>query len=89
MAGEYVFNLISVTKQHEKKTILEDVNLSFFFGAHIGVIGGNGAGKSTLLRILAGEDRDFMGQCQVAKGARVGWLQQEPRLSPGKTVMAE
>ncbi len=88
MAGEYVFNLISVTKQHEKKTILEDVNLSFFFGAHIGVIGGNGAGKSTLLRILAGEDRDFMGQCQVAKGARVGWLQQEPRLSPGKTVMA-
>jgi ATP-binding cassette ChvD family protein len=87
MAGEYVFNLISLTKQHEKKTILSDVSLSFFFGAHIGVIGGNGSGKSSLLRILAGEDRDFMGQCQVAKNARIGWLPQEPRLTPGKTVM--
>jgi energy-dependent translational throttle protein EttA len=87
MAGEYVFNLISLTKQHEKKTILSDVSLSFFFGAHIGVIGGNGSGKSSLLRILAGEDRDFMGQCQVAKNARIGWLPQEPQLTPGKTVM--
>ncbi len=87
MAGEYVFNLISLTKQHEKKTILSEVSLSFFFGAHIGVIGGNGSGKSSLLRILAGEDRDFMGQCQVAKNARIGWLPQEPRLTPGKTVM--
>ena len=58
MAGEYIFNLISLTKQHEKKIILDDVNLSFFFGAHIGVIGGNGSGKSSLLRILAGEDHD-------------------------------
>ncbi len=88
MAGEYIFNLISLTKQHEKKIILDDVNLSFFFGAHIGVIGGNGSGKSSLLRILAGEDHDFMGQCQVAKGARIGWLQQEPPLTAGKTVMA-
>ncbi len=56
MAGEYVFSLINVTKQHEKKTILEDVNLSFFHGAHIGVIGANGSGKSSLLKILAGLD---------------------------------
>ncbi len=88
MAGEYVFNLISLSKQHEKKTILDDVNLSFYFGAHIGVIGGNGSGKSSLLRILAGEDRDYIGQCQTAKNARIGWLQQEPQLSAGKTVMA-
>ena len=51
MAGEYQFSLIDVTKQAGTKTILQDVNLSFFYGAHIGVIGGNGAGKSTLLKI--------------------------------------
>jgi len=87
MAGEYVFNLVGVTKHHEKKTVLEDVHLAFFYGAHIGVIGANGAGKSTLLRILAGEDADFLGQCQIAKNVRIGHLPQEPRLDPGKTVM--
>jgi len=87
MAGEYVFNLIHVTKQHDKKIVLDDVNLAFFFGAHIGVIGSNGSGKSTLLRILAGEDRDFMGQCLIAKNVRIGHLSQEPQLDPAKTVM--
>src|ERR1035437_1217498 len=87
MAGEYVFNLSHVTKQHDKKIVLDDVTLAFFFGAHIGVIGGNGAGKSSLLRILAGEDHDFMGQCLIAKGVRIGHLPHEPRLDPGKTVM--
>jgi ATP-binding cassette ChvD family protein len=87
MAGEYAFSLISVTKQHEKKTILEDVNLSFFHGAHIGVIGANGSGKSSLLRILAGLDKEFMGECQVAKNTRVGFLSQEPQLDLAKTVM--
>ena len=87
MAGEYVFNLSHVTKQHEKKIVLDDVTLAFFFGAHIGVIGANGSGKSSLLRILAGEDHDFMGQCLIAKGVRIGHLPQEPRLDPGKTVM--
>ena len=70
MAGEYVFNLQNVTKHHEKKVILDDVNLAFFHGAHIGVIGANGAGKSSLLKILAGLDKDYMGTCQVAKGVR-------------------
>lgn len=88
MAGEYIFNLVNVTKQHERKTVLSEVSLSFFFGAHIGVIGANGSGKSSLLRILAGEDRDFMGECQIAKNARIGHLSQEPRLDPVKTVMA-
>jgi len=87
MAGEYVFNLQNLTKQHNKKTILDDVTLSFFFGAHIGVIGGNGSGKSSLLKILAGQDQDFIGQCYIAKNTRIGFLPQEPEVDPGKTVM--
>ncbi len=86
MAGEYVFNLVRLTKQYNKTTVLDDVNLAFFFGAKIGVIGGNGSGKSTLLRILAGIDREFMGEAQIAKGRKVGHLPQEPQLDPSKTV---
>ncbi len=63
MSGEYIFNLQRVTKQHNLKTVLDDVTLAFFFGAHIGVIGANGSGKSSLLKILAGIDQDFMGSC--------------------------
>ena len=87
MAGEYAFNLINVTKQHEKKTILEEVNLCFFHGAHIGVIGANGSGKSSLLKILAGLDKEYMGECQIAKNTRIGYLSQEPELDNAKTVM--
>ena len=87
MAGEYVFNLQRLTKQHDKRTVLDDITLAFFFGAHIGVIGSNGAGKSTLLRIMAGVDKEFMGECQIAKNVKVGFLSQEPQLDPGKTVM--
>ena len=86
MAGEYQFSLIDVTKQAGTKTILQDVNLSFFYGAHIGVIGGNGAGKSTLLKILAGLDTELMGTVQVAKGTKIGYLPQEPELDDTKTV---
>ncbi len=87
MAGEYAFNLINVTKQHEKKIILSEVNLSFYHGAHIGVIGANGSGKSSLLKILAGLDKEFMGECQIAKNTRIGYLSQEPGLDNTKTVM--
>ena len=87
MAGEYQFSLIDVTKQQGTKTILKDVNLSFFYGAHIGVIGGNGAGKSSLLKILAGLDTELMGTVQVAKGTKVGYLPQEPVLDDAKTVL--
>ncbi|NLX27272.1 MAG: energy-dependent translational throttle protein EttA [Lentisphaerae bacterium] len=86
MAGEYVYTLENLTKQHGAKTILEDVNLSFFFGARIGVIGGNGSGKSSLLRIMAGIDDEFIGQCIIAKNIQIGYLEQEPQLTPGKTV---
>jgi len=86
MAGEYVYTLENLTKQHGAKTILEDVSLSFFFGARIGVIGGNGSGKSSLLKIMAGLDSEFMGVCQIAKNTKMGYLEQEPQLTPGATV---
>lgn len=88
MAGEYALSLVNVTKQHGTKIILEDVNLSFYHGAHIGVIGANGSGKSSLLRILAGLDKEFMGQCIIPKGIKVGYLSQEPELDESKTVAA-
>jgi ATP-binding cassette ChvD family protein len=69
-----------------KRKILEDIYLSFLPGAKIGVLGLNGSGKSTLLRILAGEDTDFLGEANPAKGVRIGYLPQEPRLDPTKDV---
>ncbi|NLE66232.1 MAG: energy-dependent translational throttle protein EttA [Lentisphaerae bacterium] len=86
MAGEYVFNLQRLTKKYDKVSVLEDVSLAFFFGAKIGVIGGNGAGKSTLLRIMAGRDKDFMGEVLVNKRARIGYLEQEPLVDCAKNV---
>jgi ATP-binding cassette ChvD family protein len=86
MAGEYVFNFNGVTKKHKGKAILEDVDLAFFFGARIGVIGANGSGKSSLLRIMARLDTDIMGDVHVAKNANIGYLEQEPVLDAGKTV---
>lgn len=87
MAGEYVYNLQHLTKQHNRTTVLDNINLAFYFGAKIGVIGGNGAGKSSLLRIMAGLDTDVMGEVIIAKRARIGYLAQEPQLNPEKTVM--
>ncbi len=86
MAGEYAFSLQNLTKRHGVKTILEDVNLSFFFGARIGVIGGNGSGKSSLLRIMARVDTEYVGDVEIAKNAVIGYLEQEPQLTAGKTV---
>ncbi|MBP7276535.1 MAG: ATP-binding cassette domain-containing protein, partial [Kiritimatiellae bacterium] len=86
MAGEYVFELERVSKFAGKTAILDDVTLSFFFGAKIGVIGPNGSGKSSLLRVLAGEDTDISGTARRAPRARIGHLEQEPRLDPEHTV---
>ena len=86
MAGEYVFNLQHLTKQHGKNTVIADLNLAFYFGAKIGVIGGNGAGKSSLLKIMAGVDKEFVGDMYVAPRIKVGYLPQEPQLDPEKTV---
>ena len=87
MAGEYVYSLEGLTKQHGGKIILDDVNLSFFFGARIGVIGSNGSGKSSLLKIMAGLDKEFAGNCIIAKNKSVGYLEQEPQLDSTKTVL--
>ncbi|TFH17249.1 MAG: energy-dependent translational throttle protein EttA [Lentisphaerales bacterium] len=86
MAGEYAYVLKNVTKREGTKTILDDVTLSFFFGAKIGVIGPNGSGKSSLLRIMADVDKTFIGEAQVAKNRVIGYLEQEPQLDPDKTV---
>ena len=84
---EFIFTIKDLRKTTTKgKTILHDIWLSFYAGAKIGVLGANGAGKSTLLRIMAGEDSDFSGEAYPAKGATIGYLQQEPQLDPAKTV---
>lgn len=79
--------MVGVSKVHKpNKTVLKDIYLSFFYGAKIGVLGLNGAGKSTLLRIIAGEDKDYIGDISVQKGITFGYLAQEPHLDPEKTV---
>jgi ATP-binding cassette ChvD family protein len=76
----------NVSKTFGEKVVLNDINLSFFYGAKIGVVGENGAGKSTLLRIMAGIDKDFDGTANLAKGMRVRYVAQEPQLDLDKTV---
>jgi ATP-binding cassette ChvD family protein len=86
MSQQYIFTMEGVTKIYEQKEVLSNVWLSFYPGAKIGVLGGNGSGKSTLLRIMAGEDKDFMGTARPAKGVTIGYFPQEPRLDPEATV---
>ena len=84
---QYVYVMKGLTKIYPGgKKVLENVWLSFYPGAKIGVLGANGAGKSTLMRIMAGLDKDFAGEAWVAEGATVGYLSQEPQLDPSKTV---
>ncbi len=86
MAQQYIMTIESLTRMFDEKEILSDVWLSFYPGAKIGVLGNNGSGKSTLLRIMAGEDKDFMGTVRPAKGIKIGYFPQEPRLDPTKSV---
>ena len=82
-----IFSMVGVSKIYKpNKTVLKDIYLSFFYGAKIGVLGLNGAGKSTLLRIIAGEDKDYVGEISSRKGIKFGYLPQEPHLNPEKTV---
>ena len=78
--------MIGVGKYYDKKPVLKDIYLSYFYGAKIGVIGLNGSGKSSLLRILAATDKDFVGETVVSPGYTIGFLEQEPRLDETKTV---
>ncbi len=86
MAGEYVFTISSLSKAYSANTVLENINLSFYHGAKIGIVGENGSGKSTLLKIMAGEDKEFEGKADPLKGTRIGFISQEPRLDMSKTV---
>jgi ATP-binding cassette ChvD family protein len=86
MPPQFVFSMSDVTKIYGDKIILRDISLSFFYGAKIGIVGENGSGKTTLLRIMAGVDKDFHGEAQLAKGMRVGYVAQEPMLDLDKTV---
>ncbi len=81
-----IYTMYRVSKRHGTKQVLKDINLSYYYGAKIGVIGLNGSGKSSLLRILAGRDTEFAGETSVAPGYTIGLLEQEPELAPGKTV---
>jgi len=86
MAEQYIFTMYRLNKFYGQRQVLKDINLCFFPGAKIGIVGHNGAGKSTVLRIMAGLDREFQGHAEITKGMRVGFVQQEPQLAWGKTV---
>ncbi len=81
-----IYSMVGVSKYYDKKAVLKDIYLSYFYGAKIGVLGLNGSGKSSLLRILAGVDTDFKGETVLSPGYTVGLLEQEPKLDDAKTV---
>lgn len=81
-----IYSMIRVSKKHGQKEALKDINLSYFYGAKIGVLGLNGAGKSTLLKILAGVDKNFEGKTVLAPGYTIGYLEQEPLATETRTV---
>ena len=84
--NKVIYSMIGVSKFYQKKPILKDIYLSYFYGAKIGVLGLNGSGKSTLLRILAGVDTEFNGKTILTPGHTIGYLEQEPQLDPARTV---
>ncbi len=84
--NKVIYSMVGVGKYYDKRPVLKDIYLSYFYGAKIGVIGLNGSGKSSLLRILAGVDKEFVGETVISPGYTVGFLEQEPRLDESKTV---
>lgn len=84
--NKVIYSMVGVSKYYDKKAVLKDIYLSYFYGAKIGVLGLNGSGKSSLLRILAGIDTDFQGETVLSPGYTVGLLEQEPKLDPEKTM---
>ena len=84
--NKIIYSMVGVSKFYDKKPILKDIYLSYFYGAKIGVIGLNGSGKSSLLRILAGVDKDFVGETVISPGFTVGFLEQEPLIDDNRTV---
>jgi energy-dependent translational throttle protein EttA len=86
MAGEYIFTMQDLIKRYGRNEVLNGINLSFYHGAKIGIVGENGSGKSTVLKIMAGEDQEFEGRAAPLKGTTIGFLPQEPVLDDEKTV---
>jgi len=84
--NKIIYSMVGVGKFHDKKQVLKDIYLSYFYGAKIGVLGLNGSGKSSLLRIMAGVDKEIVGEAVLSPGYSVGFLEQEPKLDPSKTV---
>lgn len=84
--NKVIYSMIGVSKYFDKKSVLKDIYLSYFYGAKIGVLGLNGSGKSSLLRILAGRDKEFNGETVLSPGHTIGFLEQEPALDDKKTV---
>jgi sulfate-transporting ATPase len=84
--NKIIYSMIQVNKYYDKKPVLKDISISFFYGAKIGVLGLNGSGKSTLLRIIADVDKEFNGRTSISPGLTVGLLHQEPELDNTKTV---
>ncbi len=84
--NKIIYSMVGVGKLHDKKPVLKDIYLSYFYGAKIGVLGLNGSGKSSLLRIMAGTDKEFVGEAILSAGYSVGFLEQEPKLDEQKTV---
>src|ERR671914_2741199 len=86
MPEQYIFTIENLSKAYAKREVLKNIWLAFFPGAKIGVIGSNGAGKSTLLRVMALQEKDFVGNARPADGIRIGFVPQEPRLDESKDV---
>jgi energy-dependent translational throttle protein EttA len=84
--NKVIYSMVGVSKFYDKKPVLKNIYLSYFYGAKIGVIGLNGSGKSTLLKILAGVDKDFNGETVISPGFTVGYLEQEPLIDDSRTV---
>src|SRR6266576_2785708 len=87
MSEQIIFSMSRVKRIYPpNREVIRDISLSFYYGAKIGVLGLNGSGKSTLLRIIAGRDRDYLGEVMRSPGISVGLLEQEPQLDQSKTV---
>ena len=84
--NKIIYSMVGVGKYYDKKPVIKDIYLSYFYGAKIGVIGLNGSGKSSLLRIIAGVDKEFVGETVISPGLTVGFLEQEPHLDESRTV---
>src|SRR5712675_2276406 len=84
--NKIIYSMVGVSKFYEKKAVLKDIYLSYFYGVKIGVIGLNGSGKSSLLRILAGVDKEINGETVISPGYTVGYLEQEPLIDASRTV---